>query len=124
MKWGLRAVLGILAIIVVSGCVIESDGNEGIGDNQTSVINTSCEPDYREITGSEIPEEHHDELFQASPKDACKLGCFYSLNTTSYKLTEAASSSNIDGYFVESKCYCDINNCGDEIYTPVTRPWA
>jgi hypothetical protein len=98
MKPQILLVLGILAVLLVSGC------------SQTGqVIDTTleCKPDY--IVAS------YDPLLvpNSNVTESCKALCYKQFQTTSFKIADQDNPNMAS--VIPFKCSCDINKCGQYV---------
>ena len=80
--------MGIVAVLVVSGCVSTDD---------------ECEPNYVNLPDSYYPDSPYTGEMPASAirDDICKSACYEFAKVTSYKIDY-------------SGCVCDVNNCNPQ----------
>ena len=95
MKTVILIALGIIAILVISGCT-QLENN----------INPICNPNYVNLPGNYYYQ--HSDGLKGLNEEGCKSACFDYTEVTSYKFDLSESSPTGIGI---GKCYCDINDC-------------
>jgi hypothetical protein len=86
MNKSIILIMGIVAVLVVSGCASTDDSD--------------CKPNYVNLPDSYYPDSPYTGEMPASAirDDICKSACYEFAKVTSFKIDD-------------SGCVCDINNC-------------